>query len=55
VLLPHASVAVHVRVRELIHPTVETELVTAIGVIEPQLSVAVAVPRKLSCSGLFKL
>jgi hypothetical protein len=53
--LPQASVAVHVLVLELIQPTVVAEFVDATGVTLPQLSVAVAMPKKLSCSEGFKL
>ena len=53
--LLQASIAVHVLVTELMHPTVVTEPVTAFGVTLPQLSVAVAVPKKLFCSEGFKL
>ena len=52
--LPQPSTAVHVLVLELTHPAVVTELVTSVGVILPQLSVAVAFPKKLFCSEGFK-
>ena len=49
-VLPHASVAIHVLVLELIHPTVVTGSdPTVVGVKLPQLSVAVAFPRLLFC------
>ena len=53
-LLPQASVAVQVRVTVEIHPTVDTELVLATGVILPQLSVAVALPSSVFCCEGFR-
>jgi len=43
--LPHASVAVQVRVCILVHPVTETVPVVALGVIGPHASATVAVPR----------
>jgi hypothetical protein len=52
--LPQASTAVHVLVLELMQPTLVTELVTTVGVMLPQLSEALALPKKLFCSDGFK-
>ena len=49
-VFPQASVAIHVLVLELIHPTVVTgSAPTVAGVTLPQLSVAVAFPRLVFC------